>query len=104
MHLSLNFPSSGGLPRVAARSASASLFSRPAQRSLHVTACMLAKSPEVTLYTRGFSSFVTSTTAPIATGFHERVRVKTGMSLTDDVQASIRTHLSSANADAHRGT
>ena len=51
VHLSLDFPSSGGLPQVAAGSASASLFSRPAQRSLHVTACMLAKSPEVTLYT-----------------------------------------------------
>ena len=34
VHLSLGFPSSGGLPRVAAGSASASLFSRPAQRSL----------------------------------------------------------------------
>ena len=28
------------------------------------------RSPKVTLYTGGFSSFVTSTTAPIATGFH----------------------------------
>jgi hypothetical protein len=33
-----------------------------------VTACKLAKSPKATLYTRGFSSFLTSTTAPIATG------------------------------------
>src|SRR5215831_20988435 len=38
-----------------------------------VTACKLAKSPNVTLYTRGFSSFVTSTTAPIATGRSEPV-------------------------------
>ena len=29
---------------------------------------MLAESPRATLYTRGFSSFVTSTAAPIATG------------------------------------
>jgi hypothetical protein len=33
-----------------------------------VTACTLAKSPKVTLYTRGFSRFVTSITAPIASG------------------------------------
>jgi hypothetical protein len=34
----------------------------------HVTACTLAGSPEVTLYTGGFSGFVSSPTAPIATG------------------------------------
>jgi hypothetical protein len=38
-----------------------------------VTACILAKSPIATLYTRGFSSFVASTTAPIATGWSEPV-------------------------------
>src|SRR5262245_2326021 len=38
-----------------------------------VTACMLAESPRATLYTRGFSSFVTSTAAPIATGWSEPV-------------------------------
>src|SRR5215472_2934722 len=38
-----------------------------------VTACMLAESPRATLYTRGFSSFVTSTTALIATGWSEPV-------------------------------
>jgi hypothetical protein len=35
----------------------------------HITACTLAKSPKVTLYTRGFSHFVTSMTAPIASGW-----------------------------------
>ncbi len=30
---------------------------------------MLAESPKATLYTRGFDGFVTSTTAPIATGW-----------------------------------
>ena len=39
----------------------------------HVTACMLAKSPTATLYTEGFSGFVTSTAAPIATGWNEPV-------------------------------
>src|ERR1700719_1947024 len=39
----------------------------------HVTACTLAKSPLATLYTRGFSSFVASTAALIATGWSEPV-------------------------------
>src|SRR5574337_799276 len=39
-----------------------------------VTACMLAKFLYRTLYTRGFSRFVTSTTAPIATGWSESCR------------------------------
>ena len=39
----------------------------------HVTACTLAKSPFTTLYTRGFSSFVASTAALIATGWSEPV-------------------------------
>src|SRR3954447_10400939 len=38
-----------------------------------VSACRLAKSPKATLYTGGFSSFVASTTAPIATGWSEPV-------------------------------
>jgi hypothetical protein len=41
-----------------------------------VTACTLAKSPNVTLYTRGFSHFVTSMTAPIASGWSENCRVR----------------------------
>ena len=40
----VRFPNGGGLPRNAGGSASASIFSRPAQRSLHVTACTLAES------------------------------------------------------------
>jgi hypothetical protein len=40
---------------------------------IFITAYKLAKSPKATLYTRGFSSFVTSTTAPIATGWSEPV-------------------------------
>lgn len=40
---SFTFPSNSGLPRITAGSASTSPFSRPAQRSLHVTACLLAE-------------------------------------------------------------
>ena len=36
-----------------------------------VAACMLAKSPKGTLYTRGFDGFVTSSAAAIATGWSE---------------------------------
>ena len=44
MRVSFAFPSDGGLPRISGGSAPALPFSRPAQRSLLVTACMLAKS------------------------------------------------------------
>jgi len=37
----------------------------------HVMAYVLAKSPCVTLYIEGFSRFVTSTTASIATGWSD---------------------------------
>ena len=39
MRVSLSFPNGGGLPRIPAGSASALPFSRPARRSLHITAC-----------------------------------------------------------------
>jgi len=46
----------------------------------HVPACMLAKPPKAALCTEGFGSFVTSTTAPIATG------------RSDQLPGGIRTH------------
>jgi len=67
-------PINSGLPSITSGSAPASLVSRLAQRSpTVVTACMLAKSPNVTLYTGGSDGFVTSTAAPIATGWSEPV-------------------------------
>src|ERR1039457_3710402 len=39
----------------------------------HVTTCRLAKSPYATLYTGGSDGFVTSTAAPIATGWSDPV-------------------------------
>jgi len=61
-----------GLPRTYGGSAPALFFSRPAQRSIcySLPTCRVAKT---TLYTGGFSSFVTSTAAPIATGWSEPV-------------------------------
>ena len=46
----------------------------------HVSACMFARSPKATLFTGGFDGFVTSTTAPIATGW------------SDQLPGGIRTH------------
>jgi hypothetical protein len=47
----------------------ATTFSRIAPRSHYITACTLVKSPSVTLYTRGFSHFVTSMTTPVTSGW-----------------------------------
>jgi hypothetical protein len=59
-----------GLPRCLGRSAPAFDFSRPAQRSLALRpAC--SPSRHATLFTEGFSGFVTSTTASIVTGRNE---------------------------------
>src|SRR5215831_6894393 len=52
----------------------------------HVTACLLAKSPEATLCIEGFGSFVTSTAAPIATGRSESCRV--GLAPTEELRLS----------------
>jgi len=67
------FTCDSGLPHYVAGSASALHFSRPAQRSLVLRpAC--SPNPIRTLYTGGFSRFVASTTAPIATGWSESCR------------------------------
>lgn len=39
----------------------------------HVPACMLAKTTDMVLYTEGFDSFVTSTAAPVATGWNDQL-------------------------------
>ena len=55
------FPAAGSLPRNLGGSASASILSRPAQRSLHVVACTLAEPPKAVLFHRSASvRFVTS--------------------------------------------
>src|ERR1035438_1836006 len=67
---SLSIPS--GLPCVTVRSAPATTFSGPAQRSL---ALWPARSPsrQATLYTEGSDSFVASAAVSIATGWSEPV-------------------------------
>ena len=66
-------PSGGGLPHIPARSATTLDFSRPAQRSLAITACRLAESPKRPVCLEGSDGFVTSTAAPIATGWSDPV-------------------------------
>ena len=67
-------PALSAFPALADGSACATSFSRIAQRSLTLRP---AHSPShlVTLYTEGFSHFVTSMTAPIASGWSENCRV-----------------------------
>ena len=72
---SFSFPNGGGLPPDEDGSASALPFSRPAQRSLHVTAYTLAESLTDPFTPECFSRFVTSTTVPIATGWNDPCRV-----------------------------
>ncbi len=68
------FPSTSGLPKILDGSASTLPVSRPAQRSLHVTACLLAESPNDPFHQRLRSLRYTSTTAPIATGWSDSHR------------------------------
>jgi len=72
--VSLTSPAVSTFPAWVDGSACATSFSRIAQRSL---ALRPAHSPShlVTLYTGGFSHFVTSMTAPIASGWSESCRV-----------------------------
>ncbi len=66
-------PSDGGLPHTSARSATTLDVSRPAQRSLAITACRLAASPKRHICLEGSDGFVTSTAAPIAPGWSDPV-------------------------------
>jgi len=49
------------------------VVSRPARRSLAITACRLAESPKRPVCLEGSDGFVTSIAAPIATGWSDRV-------------------------------
>ncbi len=66
-------PSGGGLPLPNAGSASTLVVSRPAQRSLAITACRLAESPKRPVCLEGFDGFVSSPLASIATGWSDPV-------------------------------
>ena len=63
------------LPRIGRRVGLCIVLFEACSAFTRVTACTLAKSPYVTLYTRGFSHFVSSMTAPIASGWSKSCRV-----------------------------
>jgi len=62
-------PGGVGLPRIDWRVGTRITLFEACSAFTRVAACMLAKSPDVTLYTEGFSHFVTSITAPVASGW-----------------------------------
>ena len=66
-------PIDGGLPRYLRRVGSHIIRFEACSAFTHVTACLLAESPKATLSIEGFDGFVTSTAAPIATGWSEPV-------------------------------
>ena len=70
--LSLHFPTAtAAFPVYTAGSAPASRSFEACSAFTHVTACMLAESPKAILFIEGFDGFVTSSAAPIATGWSD---------------------------------
>ena len=84
------FPRRSSLPRMGVQVGLHIVLFEDCSAFTHVTACTLAKSPYVTLYTRGFSHFVTSMTAPIASGWSESCRV--GLAPTEKTPPCHGTH------------
>ncbi len=70
--LSLISPSGNGLPDPKTRSAHRITLFEACSTFTHVPACVLAKSPKVTL-SEGFERFVTSTTAPATTDWSDQL-------------------------------
>ena len=68
-------PSHGSLPRIDRQVGLRITLFGDCSAFTRVTACTFAKSPTVTLYTRGFSCFVISAAAPIASGWSDSCRV-----------------------------
>jgi len=64
-------PGTAALPRISGGSAPTLPFSRPAQRLLVFRPARSPSRPTATLYTGGSDGFVSSTTAPIATGWSD---------------------------------
>ena len=62
------FPSRINLPRKGRRVGLRNVLFEACSAFTHVTACTIAGSPKATPYIEGFSYFVTSITAPIASG------------------------------------
>jgi len=68
------FPSSTSLPQIRGWVGFRITLFEPCSAFTHVMACILAKSPEVTLYTEGFSRLVACSAPSIATGWSDSCR------------------------------
>src|SRR6202142_294962 len=71
-NLRSSHPAVSAFPEIAVGSACTSSFSRPARRSLALRPAHSRRHLYVTRYTEGFSHFVTSMTAPVASGWSVR--------------------------------
>jgi hypothetical protein len=85
------FPSDGGLPRFCGGSAPTLSVSRPAQRS-HTLRPISSRGRRTTLSIEGSDGFVTSTAAPIATGWNDQ-SCRAGVAPAED------RHLSTAHTE-----
>ena len=70
----VHFPRTSSLPRPAEWVGLRITIFGTCSAFTRVMACLLAKSPYVTFYTRGFNRFVTSTIAPVATDWNDSCR------------------------------
>jgi hypothetical protein len=68
-HCLAHFPTPISLPRNGGQVGLCNVFFEDCSAFTRVTACTLAGSPKVIRYIEGFSHFVTSMTAPIASGW-----------------------------------
>src|SRR5206468_2426184 len=68
----------GGLPRIATGSAPTSAGFGACTAFTIVAACRLAEPPEAARCLEGFDGFVTSTAAPIATGWSDQLGKRLG--------------------------
>ena len=84
-------PSGGGLPHILARSATTLDFSRPAQRSLAITACRLAESPKRPVCLEGSDGFVSSPRRFDSYRL-ERPSCRVGIAPTEDQHLSFTAH------------
>ena len=82
-------PSGCGLPHIHARSATTLDFSRPAQRSLAITACRLAESPKRPICLEGSDGFVSSPRRFDSYRL-ERPRCRVGFAPTEDLTPCAR--------------
>ena len=93
-------PAVSAFPEIAVGSACASSFSRLARRSLALRPAHSRRHLYVTRYTEGFSHFVTSMTAPVASGWSVR---RVGLAPTG-TRRLLTAHMSSGHSRSRRWT